>query len=69
MSYKFIIMDIKVVSLYSLRKIEAMVYAMADKFLDIGDLEKLKEEIKMTRLGEMLEEDVEEIRQVIAELL
>lgn len=62
-------MDIKVVSLYSLRKIEAMVYAMADKFLDIGDLEKLKEEIKMTRLGEMLEEDVEEIRQVIAELL
>lgn len=90
-----------------LRKIEAMVYAMADKFLDSGDLEKLKEEIKMTRLGamlyedgievgiergerqklktqiekkirkgytageiaEMLEEDAEEIRQVIAELL
>ena len=40
-----------------LRKIEAMVYAMADKFLESGDLEKIKEEIKMTRLGAMLYED------------
>ena len=31
-------------------KIEAMLYAMADKFLDTVDLEKLKEEISMTRL-------------------
>jgi len=40
-----------------LRKIEAMVYAMADKFLENEDLEKIKGEIKMTRLGAMLYED------------
>ena len=40
-----------------LRKIEAMVYAMADKFLKSEDLEMIKEEIKMTRLGAMLYED------------
>ena len=39
------------------RKIEAMVYTMADKFLDNCDLEKIKEEIKMTRLGAMLYND------------
>ena len=33
------------------------VLKMADKFLDSGDLEKIKEEIKMTRLGTMLYED------------
>ena len=38
-------------------KIEAMLYAMADKFLDTVDLEKLKEEISMTRLGQMIWED------------
>ena len=38
-------------------KIEAMLYAMADKFLDTVDLEKLKEEITMTRLGQMIWED------------
>ena len=38
-------------------KIEAMLYAMADKFLDAVDLEKLKEEITMTRLGQMIWED------------
>lgn len=38
-------------------KIEAMLYAMADKFLDIVDLEKLKEEISMTKLGQMIWED------------
>lgn len=30
---------------------------MADKFLDTVDLEKLKEEISMTRLGQMIWED------------
>lgn len=40
-----------------IRKIEAMVYAMADKFLDSWDLEKIREEIKMTRLGAMLYRD------------
>ena len=38
-------------------KIEAMLYAMADKFLDVVDLEKLKEEIAMTRLGQMIWEE------------
>lgn len=38
-------------------KIEAMLYAMADKFLDAMDLEKLKEEMTMTRLGQMIWED------------
>ena len=34
-----------------------MLYAFADKFLDGKDLEKVKEEISMTKLGEMLVED------------
>lgn len=37
--------------------IESMLYAFADKFLDEKDLEKVKEEISMTKLGEMLVED------------
>jgi len=36
---------------------ESMLYAFADKFLDGKDLEKVKEEISMTKLGEMLVED------------
>lgn len=40
-----------------LRKVEAVIYIMADKFLDAKDMEKLKEEIRMTRLGQMLYED------------
>ena len=34
-----------------------MLYAFADKFLKGKDLEKVKEEISMTKLGEMLVED------------
>ena len=34
-----------------------MLYAMADKFLDTVDLENLKEEMSMTRLGQMIWED------------
>ena len=37
--------------------VESMIYAFADKFLDGKDLEKVKEEISMTKLGEMLVED------------
>ena len=37
--------------------IESMLYAFADKFLEGKDLEKVKEEISMTKLGEMLVED------------
>ena len=36
---------------------ESMLYAFADKFLKGKDLEKVKEEISMTKLGEMLVED------------
>lgn len=34
--------------------IESLLYAFADKFLDDKDLEKVKEEISMTKLGQML---------------
>lgn len=37
-----------------IRKIEAVVYTMADKFLDSIDMEEVMEEIKMTKLGQML---------------
>ena len=40
-----------------IRKVEAVIYIMADKFLDSREMEQLKEEIKMTRLGKMLYED------------
>lgn len=40
-----------------IRKVEAVVYIMADKFLDSAEMEQLKEEIKMTRLGQMLYDD------------
>lgn len=37
--------------------VESILYAFADKFLKGKDLEKVKEEISMTKLGEMLVED------------
>ena len=37
-----------------IQKVEAVIYIMADKFLESKEMEKLKEEIKMTRLGQML---------------
>lgn len=37
--------------------VESMLYAFADKFLDGKDLEKVKEEISMTKIGEMLVQD------------
>lgn len=37
-----------------IQKIEAVIYAMADKFLDSEDLGEIKEAIRMTRLGQML---------------
>lgn len=40
-----------------IRKVEAVIYIMADKFLDSKEMEQLKEEIKMTRLGKMLYDD------------
>ena len=35
-------------------KIEAMVFVMADKFLSRVEMEEIKEEIRMTKLGQML---------------
>ena len=40
-----------------IRKVEAVIYIMADKFLDSAEMEQLKEEIKMTKLGKMLYDD------------
>lgn len=40
-----------------IKKIEAMMYAMADKFLNSVELHELKEVIRMTRLGQMLIDD------------
>ena len=38
------------------RKIEAVLYAMAEKFLESMDMEEIMEDIRMTRLGKMLVE-------------
>lgn len=39
------------------QKIEAMIYAMATKFLEEADLEEMKEVVRMTELGRMLMND------------
>mgnify|MGYP005762820717 FL=1 len=39
------------------RKMEAMLYALANKLLNPEDLDRVKEAVKMTRLGEMLRAD------------
>lgn len=41
--------------------IESILYAFANKFLDGKDLEKVKEEIKMTELGKSLIEEGKEV--------
>lgn len=38
-------------------KMEAVLYALANKLLKRSDLEEIKEAVKMTKLGEMLRED------------
>ena len=40
-----------------IQKVEAVIYIMADKFLDAKEMKQLKEELKMTKLGKMLYED------------
>ena len=40
-----------------IRKVEALVYVMADKFLEKAEMEQLKKEIRMTTLGKMLYDD------------
>ena len=54
----------KLISIEEAKKMEAMLYALANKLLSRADLEKIKEEVKMTILGEMLRDDfIEEGRQ------
>ena len=45
-------------------KIEAVVYAMAEKFMDSVTLEQLKEAVGMTRLGQMMYNDGVEATQI-----
>ena len=40
-----------------LRQMEGVLYALAEKFLEKKELEELKEEVKVTRLGQMLYDD------------
>lgn len=42
------------ISSEEIKKIEAVIYSMAEKFLDYLDMEEVKEEISMTRIGQML---------------
>lgn len=39
------------------KKLEAVIYAMAEKFLEKADLEEIRKEIRMTRLGQMMVEE------------
>ena len=45
-------------------KIEAVVYAMAEKFMDSVTIEQLKEAVSMTRLGQMMYNDGVETTQI-----
>ena len=46
--------EVTSVDLNEIRKIEAMIYTMADKFLDKMSMEEIVEDISMTELGTML---------------
>lgn len=41
-----------------IRRLEAVIYAMADKFLEKVDLDEIRKEMKMTELGRMIYEEV-----------
>lgn len=45
------------VSREDVRKIEAVLYAMADKFLESMDMDEIMEDVRMTRLGQRLVQD------------
>ena len=47
----------KLINIEEAKKMEAMLYALANKLLSRADLEKIKEEVKMTILGQMLRDD------------
>lgn len=40
-----------------IRRLEAVIYAMADKFLEKVDLDEIRKEMKMTELGRMIYEE------------
>ena len=40
-----------------IRKVQAVIYAMADKFLESDDLSELRKVVSMTRLGRMIADD------------
>lgn len=42
---------------HEIEKIESVVYAMAEKFLEKTEIEEIREAIKMTTIGQMLRED------------
>ena len=45
-------------------KTRAILYALADKFLDKSDLDEIREVMRMTRLGQMLIDDGMEIKEL-----
>ena len=48
----------------SAEKTRAILYALADKFLDKSDLDEIREVMRMTRLGQMLMDDGMEIKEL-----
>ena len=44
-------------------KTTAMLYTLADKFLDRAELDEIKEVIRMTRLGQMLMDEGMELKE------
>lgn len=46
--------DCTVLPSWETEKLEAVIYAMADKFLESMDMEEIKEDMRMTKLGQML---------------
>ncbi len=55
-----IVENTKDISAEDIRKLEAVIYAMADKFLEKIDLEEVRSEMGMTELGRMLYADAEQ---------
>ena len=47
----------------SAEKATAMLYTLADKFLDRAELDEIKEVMRMTRLGQMLQDEAIESTQ------
>ena len=47
----------------SAEKATAMLYTLADKFLDKAELDEIKEVIRMTRLGQMLMDEGMELKE------